>query len=53
MPNQVLRQRDWTDDELQASGFQHFEPIKRLVMAKVLQDIENVEITLEILMSGS
>ena len=32
----VLRQRDWTVEALGAAGFRHFQPRKRLVMAREL-----------------
>jgi hypothetical protein len=47
----VLRQRPWTDEELTAHGFQHFAPIKRLVMARVTKAITEVQVTLEVLVA--
>lgn len=32
----VLRQRDWNEEALRAAGFRHFQPRKRLVMAREL-----------------
>ncbi len=48
----VLRQRDWNEDELQAVGFHHYDTRKRLVMAKVIVETRNVEVTLETLIAG-
>jgi hypothetical protein len=47
----VLRQRNWTEAELIAGGFRYFEPRKRLVMARVISQVTNVELTLETLMA--
>ena len=43
----ILRQREWTDEELQAAGFQYFRPVKRLVMAKLLFDTKDIDIKVE------
>src|ERR1051325_2392875 len=45
----VLRQRPWTDAQLSKAGFRHYAPIKRVVMAKMLDDDANIETTLETL----
>jgi hypothetical protein len=50
---QVLRQRTWTDEELKAAGFQHFEPRKRLVMARIIKADVNIAITLETLVADA
>ncbi len=51
MPPKVLRQRPWTESELISHGFQHYEPIKRLVMARVTKAITEVHVTLEVLVA--
>ncbi len=51
-PIQVLRQRNWTEDELKAKGFTYFPPIKRRVMARVISEDTNIEVTLEVLSAG-
>ena len=43
----ILRQREWNDDQLKAAGFQHYEPVKRLVMAKLLFDTKDIDIQVE------
>ena len=48
---QVLRQRPWTETELKTTGFTYFEPIKRLVMARLLKEITDVQVTLEVLVA--
>lgn len=48
---QVLRQQEWTESTLEASGFHYFEPRKRLIMAQVVRQTVNIEITLEVLMA--
>lgn len=45
----VLRQRMWTDEQLIRAGFHYYKPIKRVVMAKMLDDHANIETTLETL----
>jgi len=45
----VLRQRPWTEEQLRKAGFHYYPPIKRVVMAKMLDDNANIETTLEIL----
>ncbi len=45
----VLRQRQWTDNQLFKAGFRYYAPIKRVVMAKMLDDNANIETTLEVL----
>jgi len=45
----VLRQRVWTEEQLRKAGFRYYPPIKRVVMAKMLDDNANIETTLEIL----
>lgn len=49
--SKVLRQRDWTEDELKTHGFQYYEPIKRLVMARITHGITQVQVTLEVLIA--
>ena len=49
----VLRQRNWTEAQLKAGGFQYFQPRKRLVMARVISQVTNVELTLETLMADA
>jgi hypothetical protein len=51
--NQVLRQRTWTEPELRVSGFTYYEPRKRLVMARVVRQSTNIELTLETLMADA
>lgn len=41
---QVLRQRKWTEAELQRSGFRYYLPTKRLVMARIVKDQESPKI---------
>jgi hypothetical protein len=43
----VLRQRKWTDDELKAAGFTYYEPVKRLVMARLLFESKDIDIQTE------
>lgn len=45
----VLKQRNWTEEELIAANFQYYPVRKRVVMAKLLKMAEDVELTLEIL----
>lgn len=45
----VLRQRDWTEQQLIKAGFRYYAPIKRVVMAKMLDTDANIETTLEVL----
>lgn len=47
--NKVLRQRSWTDEQLKKAGFRNYPPIKRVVMARMLDEDANIETTLEIL----
>ncbi len=47
----VLRQRNWTDDELRAAQFKHYDPRKRLIMAKVLRTSRTISITMESLLA--
>src|SRR5438046_574259 len=47
--NKVLRQRPWTEEQLKKAGFHYYPPIKRVVMAKMLDVDANIETTLEIL----
>lgn len=51
MAAQILRQQEWTDEELRAQGFQYYETIKRLTMAQVIRSTKNIEITLETLVA--
>lgn len=50
---QVLRQQHWTESTLKASGFNYYEPRKRVVMARVIRQSTNIEITLEILLADA
>lgn len=43
----VLRQRNWTDEELKAEGFQQYKPIKQLVMARMLVAKKDIDIDTE------
>jgi hypothetical protein len=45
----VLRQRQWTDHQLFKSGFRYYEPIKRVVMARMLVNHVDINVTLEVL----
>lgn len=45
--SQILRQRKWTEDDLRAEGFEYYQPIKRLVMAKLLFKSKNIDIETE------
>ncbi|HLV36761.1 MAG TPA: hypothetical protein VKY59_16680 [Spirillospora sp.] len=47
MTETVLRQHDWTEEELKAEGFQYYQPIKRLVMATLLIEAKNIDIQTE------
>jgi len=49
----VLRQRNWTEAELIAGGFRYYQPRKRLVMARVINTVTNIELTLETLMADA
>jgi hypothetical protein len=51
MPSKVLRQRPWTKEELDSHGFTYFDPVKRLVMARVTKAITQVQVTLEVLVA--
>lgn len=46
---QVLRQRQWTEEELRASRLRYYAPRKDRVMARVLQVPTEVKTTLEVL----
>lgn len=48
----ILKQREWTEAELKARGFHYFEPIKRLVMARIAQEMTEVQVTLEVLVAA-
>jgi hypothetical protein len=48
-PRNVLRQRAWTDEQLQRAGFRHFPPVKRLTMARAMLQTEKVAVSLEVL----
>lgn len=48
-PAHVLRQRRWTEAELRRVGFRYYEPQKRVVMARVIQEQQDIELTLEVL----
>ncbi len=37
---EILKQRDWTEEELYEAGFQYYERIKQIVMARVLPEAE-------------
>lgn len=43
----VLRQHDWTDEELQAAGFRNYKPVKQLVMAKLLVETKDFDVQVE------
>lgn len=47
MTSPVLRQHNWTTEELQAAGFSYYEPVKRLVMAKLLIISKDIDIKIE------
>lgn len=49
----VLRQREWTREELERCGFNYYAPNKRVVMARILKQNTSIESTLEILMAES
>lgn len=49
----VLRQREWSDDQLKAAGFNYYQPVKRMVMAKLITDMTQVKVTLEVLTAKS
>lgn len=49
----VLRQHKWTEAQLEAGGFQYYETIKRLVMARVITQPQNIQITVELLVAKS
>ncbi len=48
----VLKQREWTDEELQAANFQYYDVRKRLIMAKILDETIDIQLTLEVLTAG-
>jgi hypothetical protein len=48
---EVLRQRNWTDEELRAAQFKRYEPRKRLIMAKVLRSTRTIAVTMESLLA--
>ena len=43
----VLRQKDWTDDEFKAAGFSYYKPVKQLVMAKLLIETKAFDVEVE------
>lgn len=45
----VLRQRQWTEEQLHKAGFRYYAPIKRMVMARMLSEDTNIQVTLEVL----
>ena len=47
----VLRQRQWTDQQLLKAGFGYYAPIKRIVMARMLAEHANIDVTLEVLIA--
>ncbi|MBZ0301782.1 MAG: hypothetical protein K8J31_18690 [Anaerolineae bacterium] len=47
MTANILRQRKWTDEELKAEGFQYYQPVKRLVMARLLFQSKNIDLSTE------
>lgn len=47
----ILRQREWTEAQLSASGFQYYEPRKRLVMAQIAKEVTEIQVTLEVLIA--
>jgi hypothetical protein len=49
----VLRQRNWNEDELRAANFKYYPARKRLIMAKVIHEVQDIEITLEVLKAGA
>ena len=49
----VLRQRTWNDEQLKKAGFRYYKPVKRLVMARVLQEKRQIDVTLETLVAGA
>lgn len=51
--SQVLRQRNWTEEELVKAGFCYYTPTKRLVMARVIKKAVDIEMTLEVLRADS
>ncbi|MEZ4671370.1 MAG: hypothetical protein R3E39_26000 [Anaerolineae bacterium] len=51
--HRVLRQRPWSEDQLKRSGFFHYQPVKRMVMAKIVSDMTQVAVTLEVLTANS
>ncbi len=50
---QVLRQRQWTEEELRRSKLRHYAPRKQLVMARVLDVAMSVKTTIEVLSAGA
>jgi hypothetical protein len=48
-----LRQRKWSQAELQAVGFQYYETRKRVVMARLVSEARSIEMTLETLIVGA
>jgi hypothetical protein len=47
MTSHILTQRKWTEEELKAEGFQYYQPIKRLVMARLLFESKDIDIQTE------
>ena len=45
----VLRQRQWTDNQLFKAGFRYYAPIKRVVMARMVTNHVDIDVTLEVL----
>ncbi len=43
----ILRQQDWSDEDLKAAGFSHYAPVKQLVMAKLLIETKDFDVQVE------
>lgn len=52
-PQRVLRQRSWTESQLQAAGFHYYEPVRNIVMARMIDESQEISATIEILQASS
>jgi hypothetical protein len=49
----ILRQRDWTEQELRAAGFRYYLPVKRLTMARLNGEAKTITTRLETLLASA
>jgi hypothetical protein len=46
LPDEVIRQKNWTQDELRAMGYQYYERKKEVTMVRELPGIEAPKVIL-------